>query len=96
MTAKKMAATVSVEWGYDEHSITLTPEDWAKVKEGKKLTIRGDGYNYERNCFWDYWDFKGGLDGLLCVRYSDESDENDSGVGFTGSLYNAEIEEHEV
>jgi hypothetical protein len=25
-------ATVTVEWGYETHSITLTPKNWARVK----------------------------------------------------------------
>jgi hypothetical protein len=51
------------------HSITLTPRNWAMVKSGKELYIRGEGYNYEGEFFWEYWHFKGGLEGNLYVTH---------------------------
>jgi hypothetical protein len=35
-------ATVTVEWGYETHSITLTPKNWARVKSGKPLGLGTD------------------------------------------------------
>lgn len=35
---------ITVEWGYEEHSITLTPRNWAKFISGRELRIRGKGY----------------------------------------------------
>jgi len=83
----KPSATISVQWGYEIHSITLTPRNWARVKSGKPLSIRGKGYYYEGKHFWDYWDFAGGLEGSLVVSYGD-------GVGFDGNLRAARIEEY--
>ncbi len=83
-------ATVSVEWGYETHAITLTSRNWAKVKSGKPLSIRGKGFWYEGEFFWDYWSFDGGLAGSLWVGYGD-----DGGTGFEGRLSDAELEEHD-
>jgi hypothetical protein len=85
----KTGATISVSWGNDvEVSIRLTPQNWARIKAGKRLHIRGKGYQYEGQFFWDYWSFGGGLDGSLTVMYGE-----DGGVGFDGRLADAEIRE---
>ena len=53
-----VGATISVSWGNDVAvSIRLTPKNWAKIKAGKPLSIRGKGYRYEAEFFWDYWNF---------------------------------------
>lgn len=83
--------TVSVEWGYEEHSITLTAEDWARVKSGEELSIEGDGYHYEGEFFSDYWEFAGGMEGDLIVSYGNDGDY--SGTGFDGKLRDASITE---
>ena len=44
-------ATVSVAWGYELHSIALTARNWARVKSGKPLRIRGKGFRYEGDFF---------------------------------------------
>jgi hypothetical protein len=80
----KPSATISVEWEYEDHSITLTPRNWAKVKSGKGLKIRGKGYIYDAEFFWDYWQFGGGLDASLDVYYGD-----DGRHGFTRNLSDA-------
>jgi len=81
-------ALITVEWGYDNHSIKLTAKDWFKVKSGNSLSKKGKGYYYEGTFFQDYWYFGGGLEGSLSVRYGD-----DGGEGFNGSLNEAIIEE---
>lgn len=86
----RLRATITVEWGYELHSITLTARNWARVKAGKPLTIRGKGYSYEGQFFWDYWYFDGGMDGSLRVTYGDEG-----GEGFSGKLSEADIVEHD-
>ena len=89
MKIKNLGATVSVRWGYDVAvSVRLTPRNWAKIKAGKPLHIRGKGYYYEGEFFWDYWHFGGGLDGSLTVTYG-----TDGGTGFIGDLKDAKIEE---
>ena len=89
MEKPKIAATIRVEWGYDDHYITLTPRNWAAIKAGRAHSQRGAGYYYEGEFFWDYWSFAGGLDGELEVGYGD-----DGGQGFVGQLSDATIEEH--
>jgi len=86
----KLRATITVDWGYESHSITLTARNWSLVKSGKPLEIRGKGYDYEEQFFWDYWYFGGGLEGSLDVSYGD-----DGGQGFIGKLSDAEVSEHE-
>lgn len=85
-------ATISVEWGYENHSITLTAKNWAKIKAGKPHGQRGEGYIYESTFFWDHWSFGGGMDGDLKVSY--KSKKEGRGEGFDGSLKDADIEEH--
>jgi hypothetical protein len=82
---------ITVEWGYEEHTITLTPRNWAKVKSGKELYIRGKGYHYEGEFFWDYWYFGGGLGGDLVLYYGNHGDY--SATGFDGKLEDAKITE---
>jgi hypothetical protein len=89
MAQTKPAATITVTWGYQVHSLTLTPRNWARVKSGSPLSIRGPGYHYEGEFFWDYWSFVGGLDGELEVGYG-----GDGAQGFIGRLSSATITEH--
>jgi hypothetical protein len=88
-TCRPTGATITVEWGHESHSITLTARNWAAIKAGKPHGQRGKGYQYEGQFFWDYWSFEGGLSGALEVGYG-----NDGGQGFTGRLADAQIEEH--
>jgi hypothetical protein len=46
-------AILSVYWPDDLHEVRLTPRNWSKVKAGKSLRLRGDGYYYEGEFFWD-------------------------------------------
>ena len=87
MVSKRV--TITVEWGYELHSITLSGRNWSLVKTGRPLSMRGKGYYYEGEFFWDYWSFAGGLEGELRVDYGD-----DGGCGFQGTLSDADIEEH--
>jgi hypothetical protein len=84
---KRYAATIHVEWGYDTHVVRLTARNWAKVKNGHSLRIRSSGFSAE-GFQWEYWNFSGGLDGNLVVEYG-----RGGGVGFTGRLTEATIEE---
>ena len=82
-------ATVTVEWGYESHTITLTARNWSAIKAGKPHRQRGKGYKCEGQFFWDYWSFEGGLGGALEVGYG-----NDGAEGFAGRLADAQIQEH--
>ncbi len=59
------------------------------MARGDKVTIRGSDYYYEGEFFWDYWDFFGGLDGELIVRYGSPKSRDYSGQGFIGRLREA-------
>ena len=65
-----------------------------RVKSGKELRIRGEGYYYEGEFFWDYWHFKGGLEGDLTVSYGNHGDY--SATGFDGKLQDAIIKGSET
>ena len=83
-------ATITVEWGYELHSIALGPEHWRLIKSGKVLSVRGKGYDYEGEFFSDYWTFSGGVGGSLLVRYGE-----DGGVGYEGILNPSMVEERD-
>lgn len=84
----KNIAYVTVEWGYEDHTIRLTARNWQKVKTGRPLRVRGKGYRCEEGFFWDYWSFNATSAGSLTVEYGE-----DCGVGFVGDLSDAHIEE---
>ena len=70
-------------WCYDivEVELSVSKRNWTKIVKGQEVTIRGKGYYYEGDYFWDYWDFSGGLDGELRVRYGSPKDGDYSGEG---------------
>jgi hypothetical protein len=69
VTSNGPAAHLSASWGYDvKVDLQVSQRNWSKLSKGKKVTIRGKGYYYEAEFFWDYWDFLGGIDGRLEVR----------------------------
>jgi hypothetical protein len=86
--ATNTGATITVVWGYEPHSIYLTPRNWRRVKSGKPLTIRGKGYCYEGEFFWDYWLFNKDPRYELVVNYGE-----DGGCGYNGTLDGARITE---
>jgi len=89
--ANNLAATITVEWGYENHSITLSPDQWSEVKSGEGLGVEGDGYYYEGEFFEDFWNF-----GSAEEAYSLEvSYGHDGGTGYIGSLSDATVEEHQ-
>jgi hypothetical protein len=83
---------LSVSWGYDVCvELRISKRNWSKISRGERVTIRGNGYYYEGEFFWDYWNFSGGIDGELRVTYASPKD-HDEGVGFDGSLREALVE----
>jgi hypothetical protein len=71
-----------VSWEYDVViTLRLTPKNWSRVQRGLPLRIRGKGYCYEGEFFWDYWDFSGSPANELRVEYGE-----DGAVGFEGPL----------
>ena len=91
----KTSATITVEWGYEAHSMTLKPEDWSKVQAGEPLEVTGDGYHYEGEFFTDYWEFNLTGKGSLKVQYCSSDSESMQGMseGFIGSIADAGIDQ---
>lgn len=88
-------ATLAVSWGYDVSvELVVSKENWSKILRGNQVRIRGRGYYYEGDFFWDYWNFRGGLDGELIVNYGSPKDGDYSGVGFEGKLRDAIADEN--
>jgi hypothetical protein len=89
---KESAVHLSVNWGYDVTvNLRVSRRNWSKISKGERVTIRGKGYYYEGEFFWDYWDFSGDIDGELRVRYGSPKD-GDYGDGFVGTLRQALVE----
>ena len=87
---KLKSVTLSVEWGYEIHCLTIGPRNWAKIQAGKPWGTGGETYYYEGERFSCYWDFNAnGNPDSLVVYYG-----NDGGEGFTGSWSEADIQEH--
>lgn len=80
------AATITVEWGYESHQVTLTPEQCTAVIAGDAMCIDGPGYDYESQHFQDRWHFSGGYLGSLLVTYG-----TDGGSGVDCRLSDATI-----
>lgn len=76
----------SVDWADSvvQINLILTRRNWRRLAAGNALRIRGKGYCYEGNFFWDYWRFEGGIDGALRVEFGD-----DGGVGWEGTAKDA-------
>lgn len=89
-----MRATISVEWGHDGHSITLTERNLSRVRAGAPLRIRGKGYRHEGEFFWDYWSFNTRFTGSLVVTYCKPGEPYSEGTGFDATMADADVEEH--
>jgi hypothetical protein len=89
-TGKLKSVTLMVEWGYEVHSLTIGPRNWAKIQAGKEWGTGGETYYYEGERFSCYWDFNcRGEPGSLIVSYG-----NDGGEGYCGKWANVDITEH--
>jgi hypothetical protein len=75
---------VSVEWGYEAHECPMALRTWRRLVAGKPV-VRKEPYWYEGDRFTGVWQFNHSGPGTLLVTYDDE------GVGFDGSLEDADI-----
>ena len=80
-------ARVTVQWGYEDHSIVIGKRRWQRIVAGRAVECRGQGYHYEGEFMWDYWKFGGGITGSLKVTYG-----QDGGTGFDGNLLDCSLE----
>jgi hypothetical protein len=78
---------LSVSWAGGDVTVELSisKQNWSKILRGESLAIRGKGYRYEGEFFWDYWYFSGGIDGELIVCFGSPKDGDYSGQGFIGT-----------
>ena len=59
-------AVFKVSWGYEiELELYVTERNWKKISAGKGFSIRGNGYYYEGEFFWDFWNFRGTINRLF-------------------------------
>ena len=92
---KKQGTLLRAIGGNDDVVVELlvSRRTWSKILKGQELTLRRQGFAYEGDFYRDYWDFSGGLDGELRVRYGSPKDGDYSGEGFVGSPRDALVEE---
>lgn len=80
---KNDVVTLSVECGYEIHSIELSLDRWIRLCKGKVPKARSRGH-YEGTSFWNWWTFRLGEEESLTVEYG-----QDGGVGFNGNITDA-------
>lgn len=78
--------TVSVEWGYELHSVDISAKDWQRIQRGERIVLRSDG-RYEGTAFEIRWTFDANRENSLSVSYRD-----DGATGFIGKISHATIE----
>lgn len=79
-------ARVSVDYGYDLHSITIEEAAFARIKKGQPVVIEGQGFPVEGVFERDRWAFNCGAVGAVHVM-TDEGREV-----FEGDLRDAEVD----
>jgi hypothetical protein len=91
----------SYEWG--SPTIKISPTKWKKIKSGKHLKIRGQGWRFndyfdevsdDQFFKWDYWEFNGGIGKPLIVTMRDKQYGDE--VVYNGELYSSMIEEFKI
>lgn len=91
----------SYEWGLP--TIRISPSSWKKIKSGKYLKLRGQGWRFneyfgevsdDQFFKWDYWEFNGGIGKPLIVTMRDKQYGDE--VVYNGKLYSSMIKEFAV
>ncbi len=85
-SAGRQRVRISVEWGYEVHSVEVKGTDWAAVLRGDVIYVESAGW-YEGSRFQIRWFFNYGRRGSLDVSYGD-----DGADGFIGSVADAQVE----
>jgi len=111
LTPKRPKPTYAVlktpmySYEYGEVSTTVSARDWARIKRGEALSLRGQGSRAgdpmdesDDDMTWDYWQFSGGLDGRLVVtmKYQDTINEWEWDQAFVGMLSEVDIKEFPI
>jgi hypothetical protein len=81
---------VTVSWRDQVHAIEIAAGDWALIMSGAGLELQGEDFLQDGEDYETEWDFAGGIDGRLEVRYT-PFDGEEWTVGFTGRLSDASI-----
>jgi ABC-type Zn uptake system ZnuABC Zn-binding protein ZnuA len=55
ITARKFKITVN--YGYDVHSIIVNQKEMEKIRSGEALTVQGQGFDIEGDTEMDDWSF---------------------------------------
>lgn len=54
---KTGTVSLSVDYGYDVHSIEFSGRTFRRIRAGKPVTIQGEGFSWEGEHDQDYWQF---------------------------------------
>ncbi len=82
---KKDTVKLSIEWGYEVHSLEMPMERWLRLCDGKVSSARSRGF-YEGCSFWNYWTFRLGEEDSLTVTYGE-----DGGTSYEGPIEHATL-----
>lgn len=81
-----MLIRVTVDYGYDLHSITIEDAVFARIQAGQPVVVEGQGFPVEGVTEQDHWAFNCGAVGALHVM-TDEGREV-----FAGDIRDVEVE----
>ena len=62
---------ITVDYGYDVHSIEVSDSEWEKIRSGKALTLTGQGFYVEGELEEDIWFFNEDAKGSVRVNAED-------------------------
>ncbi len=101
----KTASITFPTWCYEYESMTihLDAKHWKAVKEGKVITVRGQGEDISEYIGeskpvieWDYWTFNKESPGYVCVVMQTDDMHWEAETAYEGSLEDCHIIETEV
>ena len=72
---------VSVDFGYDVHTISIAKGTFAQIQTGKLLTLQGQGFPVEGLIEPDHWAFNHGALGAVHVFTDSGRDVFEGGFG---------------
>jgi hypothetical protein len=82
---KTGSVTITVDYGYDIHSVTFSRQNYDRIAAGKKVAIKGQGFYLDGLRVQDFWVFNRDEPGSLYVGYED-----------AGEIYIGNIDDGEV
>ena len=77
-----MSVTLTVNYGYDTHSIDISTDVFLKIQSGTNIELQGKGFSIEGDLTQDFWNFSDRSIHVFC--------ENGFEI-FNGSLDDAEV-----